>query len=52
MAGQPAIPAAKAFAPYRMFTPDNAGSATPPDFGFGTAYVQGYKSLWLDAPAG
>jgi ribose transport system substrate-binding protein len=52
IAGEPAIPADEAFAPYRMFTPDNAGEATPPDYGFGNSYVQGYRDLWLDAPAG
>jgi ribose transport system substrate-binding protein len=51
IAGEPAIAADEAFAPYRMFTPDNAGEATPPDYGFGTSYVQGYRDLWLDAPA-
>ncbi len=51
MAGQPAIPADEAFAPYRMFTPENAGEATPPDYGFGDSYVQGYRDLWSDAPA-
>jgi ribose transport system substrate-binding protein len=51
IAGEPAIAADEAFAPYRMFTPDNAGDATPPDFGFGDSYVQGYRDLWLDAPA-
>jgi ribose transport system substrate-binding protein len=50
MAGEPAIPAAEAFAPYRMFTPENAGEATPPDYGFGDSYVQGYRDLWTDAP--
>ncbi|GAB3347309.1 sugar ABC transporter substrate-binding protein [Modestobacter lapidis] len=50
MAGEPAIPAAEAFAPYRMFTPENADEATPPDYGFGDSYVQGYRDLWLDAP--
>jgi ribose transport system substrate-binding protein len=50
IAGEPVIPAAEAFAPYRMFTPDNAGDATPPDYGFGDSYVEGYRSLWLDAP--
>jgi ribose transport system substrate-binding protein len=52
IAGEPAIAADKAFAPYRMFTPENAGDATPPDYGFGESYVQGYRDLWLDAPAG
>ena len=52
IAGEPVIPAAEAFAPYRMFTPENADEATPPDFGFGDAYVQGYRDLWLDAPQG
>jgi ribose transport system substrate-binding protein len=51
IAGEPAIPAAEAFAPYRMFTPENATEATPPDYGFGDSYVQGYRDLWLDAPA-
>jgi ribose transport system substrate-binding protein len=51
IAGEPAIAADKAFAPYRMFTPENAGDATPPDYGFGESYVQGYRDLWLDAPA-
>jgi ribose transport system substrate-binding protein len=51
IAGEPAIAADEAFAPYRMFTPDNAGEATPPDYGFGDSYVQGYRDLWLDAPA-
>jgi ribose transport system substrate-binding protein len=51
VAGEPVIPADKAFAPYRLFTPDNAGSATPPDYGFGNSYVAGYRSLWKDAPA-
>jgi ribose transport system substrate-binding protein len=50
IAGEPVIPAAEAFAPYRMFTPDNADEAVPPDFGFGDSYVQGYRDLWLDAP--
>jgi ribose transport system substrate-binding protein len=50
VAGEPVIPADEAFAPYRMFTPDNAGDATPPDYGFGDSYVEGYRSLWLDAP--
>jgi ribose transport system substrate-binding protein len=50
MAGEPPIPAAEAFAPYRMFTPENAGEATPPDYGFGDSYVQGYRDLWTDAP--
>jgi ribose transport system substrate-binding protein len=51
IAGEPAIPADEAYAPYRMFTPENAGEATPPDYGFGDSYVQGYRDLWLDAPA-
>jgi ribose transport system substrate-binding protein len=51
IAGEPAIPADEAFAPYRMFTPENAPQATPPDYGFGDSYVQGYRDLWLDAPA-
>ncbi|WP_085874753.1 MULTISPECIES: sugar ABC transporter substrate-binding protein [unclassified Nocardioides] len=51
MAGQPAIEASKAYAPYRLFTPDNISDFTGPDGGFGTAYIDGYRALWQDAPA-
>jgi ribose transport system substrate-binding protein len=51
MAGEPPIPASEAFSPYRMFTPANVDEFVPPHFGFGDAYVEGYRGLWLDAPA-
>jgi len=47
LAGQPPIPAKNAYAPYRMFTPENVSEFTSPDYGFGHSYVEGYRSLWL-----
>jgi ribose transport system substrate-binding protein len=50
VAGQPPIPAAQAYSPYRLWTPANVGEFTPPNFGFGDSFVDGYRSLWLDVP--
>ncbi len=49
MSGQPAVAADKAFAPYRLFTPDNVGEFSGPSRGFGDSFVQGYRGLWQNA---
>ncbi|HWL43988.1 MAG TPA: substrate-binding domain-containing protein [Ilumatobacter sp.] len=52
MAGEPVIPAAEAYAPYRLWTPANAAEKTEAaGSGFGDAFMQGYYDLWLDHPA-
>jgi ribose transport system substrate-binding protein len=51
LAGQQPIPSDEAFSPYRLWTPENAEEVNGPNDGFGDAYVEGYRSLWLDAPA-
>jgi ribose transport system substrate-binding protein len=52
MAGEPVIPADQAFAPYRLWTPENAAEKTEEaGSGFGDAFLQGYYDLWLDNPA-
>ena len=52
MAGEPVIPADQAFAPYRLWRPDNAAESTgEPGAGFGDEFLQGYYDLWLDNPA-
>jgi ribose transport system substrate-binding protein len=58
MAGEPVIPADQAYAPYRLWTPENAAerkedtSSATENSGFGTDFIEGYRALWLDAPAG
>jgi ribose transport system substrate-binding protein len=52
MAGEPVIPADQAFAPYRLWNPENAAEKTEePGSGFGDEFLQGYYDLWLDNPA-
>jgi ribose transport system substrate-binding protein len=52
MAGEPVIPADQAFAPYRLWTPENAHEKTEEaGSGFGDEFLQGYYDLWLDNPA-
>ncbi|SFL44070.1 sugar ABC transporter substrate-binding protein [Geodermatophilus ruber] len=51
LAGQDPIPSDQAFSPYRLWTPDNADEVKGPNDGFGDSYIEGYRSLWLDAPA-
>jgi ribose transport system substrate-binding protein len=51
LAGQEPIPAAEAFSPYRLWTPENADEVTGPNDGFGDSYIAGYRGLWQDAPA-
>lgn len=50
MAGEDVIPAAEAYSPYRLWTPEVADELVPPDYGFGDSYIWGYRDLWLDAP--
>ena len=58
MTGEPVIPADEAYAPYRLWTAENAGERTVDtssetgNSGFGTDFIQGYCDLWLDAAAG
>jgi ribose transport system substrate-binding protein len=49
LADQPVISADKAYAPYRLWSPNNA-KEKPTDEGFGKAFIDGYRALWLDAP--
>ncbi len=52
MVGEPVIPADEAFAPYRLWNPENAAENTgEPGAGFGDAFLQGYYDLWLDNTA-
>jgi ribose transport system substrate-binding protein len=50
MTKTPVIPADKAYAPYRLWTPANAKEksdpAKPEVDGFGDAFIAGYKALW------
>lgn len=50
MAGEEAIPAAEAYSPYRLWTPEVIDELVPPYYGFGDSYMWGYRDLWLDAP--
>jgi ribose transport system substrate-binding protein len=58
MTGEPVIPADKAYAPYRLWTAENAAERTvdtsseTENSGFGTDFIQGYRDLWLDAAGG
>ena len=52
MTGEPVIAADKAFAPYRLWTSENAGEKTEtPGSGFGDEFLQGYYDLWQDNTA-
>lgn len=51
LSDQEPIPSDEAYSPYRLWTPENAEELQPPDYGFGDAYVEGYRGLWEDAPA-
>ncbi|MGK5114221.1 MULTISPECIES: sugar ABC transporter substrate-binding protein [unclassified Geodermatophilus] len=51
LAGGEPIPADQAFSPYRLWTPENAAEVEGPNDGFGDSYIEGYRGLWLDAPA-
>lgn len=52
MAGEAVIPADEAFAPYRLWTADNASEKTEvPGSGYGDAFLEGYYDLWLDNTA-
>ncbi len=52
MTGEPVIPSDEAFAPYRLWTSENAGEkGEEPGAGFGDAFLQGYYDLWTNNPA-
>ena len=52
MTGEPVIPSDQAFAPYRLWTSENAGEkGEEPGAGFGDAFLQGYYDLWTNNPA-
>lgn len=51
MSAQPAVAADKAYAPYRLFTPDNVAEFSGPSRGFGDSFVAGYRGLWQNAVA-
>jgi ribose transport system substrate-binding protein len=50
LSGQPAVPAADEYAPYRLWTPNNWSEINGPNQGFGTAFEPGYLKLWGLAP--
>jgi ribose transport system substrate-binding protein len=53
MTGEPVIPADMAYAPYRLWSSENAGEkGEAAGSGFGDAFLQGYYDIWLDNPAG
>jgi ribose transport system substrate-binding protein len=52
MAGEPVIASDAAYAPYRLWTSDNASEKTEAaGSGFGDAFLQGYYDLWQGNPA-
>ncbi|MBI5088302.1 MAG: hypothetical protein HZB15_05425, partial [Actinobacteria bacterium] len=52
MTGEPVIPSDEAYAPYRLWTSENAGEkGEAPGAGFGDAFLQGYYDLWTNNPA-
>ncbi len=52
MAGEPVIPSDEAFAPYRLWTSENAGEkGEAAGAGFGDDFLQGYYDLWTDNTA-
>lgn len=52
MAGEPVIPSDQAYAPYRLWTSENAGEkGEAPGAGFTDAFLQGYYDLWTDNTA-
>jgi len=48
MAGEPVIPGAQAFAPYRLWNAGNAAEKTENE-GFGDSFIEGYYGLWQGA---